>query len=61
MTTSGFWADGPDEHRRAMEKDIAVLRKRLENCQPEDREQIAEKIDQAVKDLKKASDGQILW
>lgn len=38
MATSGFWADGPEEHRRAMEEHIAALRKRLKSCEPDERQ-----------------------
>ena len=61
MTTSGFWTGGPDENRRAMEKHIAVLQTRLDICEPDERQQIARELGQAVEDLKKSSDDQILW
>ncbi|MCB9925543.1 MAG: hypothetical protein H6822_25560 [Planctomycetaceae bacterium] len=61
MSTNGFWADGPDEHRWACEKYMAELRSRLENCEPDEREQIAKELEQASDELKKCSDGRILW
>ncbi|MEO8497359.1 MAG: hypothetical protein ABI614_20000 [Planctomycetota bacterium] len=61
MATSSFWADGLNEHRRAVEQQILALRKRLEDCEPDDRQQFFEGIDRAVEDLKKCGDSQILW
>jgi len=61
MTTAGFWTEGSDEHRRAVEKQIATLRQRLQHCKPAARAQITEEIDQAVEELKRCDDCQILW
>jgi hypothetical protein len=59
--TAGFWTEGPDEYRRAAEQHITELRMRLESSEPEDRERIARELEQAVEDLKKPDNGQILW
>jgi len=61
MTENGFWTGGPDEHRRAFEQHIAVLRKHLENCEPDDREQIARQIDDAMDELKKYGRVEEVW
>ena len=61
MTATGFWTDGPDEHRRAVKRHIRDLRKRLDNCNPEDREQIAREIENAKKELYESDDDHILW
>jgi len=56
MKPAGFWADGPSEHRRAVERNVPELRRRLKNCEPDYRDQIAKELDQAVEDLKKSDD-----
>ncbi len=61
MTATGFWTGGPNEHRRAVEQHIRGLRKRLQDCKPEDREQIAKEIEDVEKELHRSDDDQILW
>ena len=61
MKMVGFWTDGPDEHRRAVEKHITELRRRLESCEPENREKTARQLEQALEELKKSDDNQISW
>ena len=61
MSNLGFFAGGPGEHQHAYEQHIAELRKRLEDCSPEERPQVESEISDAEKELKKATDGRILW
>ena len=61
MTENGFWTGGPDEHRRALEQHVVDLKKRLENSDPDEREQTAREIAAAEKELQKSRDDQILW
>jgi hypothetical protein len=61
MTTAGFWEGGSEEYRRATEKHITEVRKRLESCKSEDRERIAAELDRAVEELKASEDPHILW
>ncbi len=61
MIENGFWVDGPDEHRRALEQRLRVLRKRLENCDADRRKQILQEISGTQQEMRDADDGQILW
>lgn len=61
MASAGFQNGGGGEHRRAYQAHIAALRRRLEDCKPEDRAQIESEIEDAMKELSKSEDGQILW
>jgi hypothetical protein len=61
MTTSGFWTGGQGERRRASQQHLLALRKRLDECKPEEREQINRDIEDTEKALHDGDDDRILW